>query len=95
MVGVLIGFNKGAFAFCNGLKSVTIGESVTFIGRGAFMSENLESVIFSEPNGWWVSSDRYAANGSYLAVTNLQDDETVASYFKSYNYYGDYYWKRT
>ena len=79
------------WAFLNvGLTSVTIPSSVTFIGKYQFSTSLLQSVIFEDTSGWYVSTSADATSGTNLTLT---DTAKNATYFKST--YRQYCWFKT
>ena len=81
------------YAFYNrdDITSVTIPASVTSIGERAFYGcSNLATVIFENPNGWWVQSSNETIE---LNSTDIENTETLITYLTST--YDDYTWYRT
>ncbi len=80
----------GDFAFfncCNGLKSITIPNSVTIIGRYAFEDcPNLSYAIFENTSGWWWSDDPAATTGSEILSIYLKNSEKAAEYLSTTAY---------
>jgi hypothetical protein len=59
-----------AFAYCNDVKIVIIGKNVRFIGEYAFSNlQNVSSVSFEDEEGWYVTSDKDAATGDDINIT--------------------------
>ena len=80
----------GAFSDCTGLAEVNIPASVDSIGYMAFGGcENLKSVIFEDPAGWWCSASEEAIAGTLLDVTDASKN---ASQLRSQ--YCEYFWKK-
>ena len=88
---VITGGTIGSYAFsgCDSLTSVTIGNSVTYIGRWAFDNcRNLTDVIFKDPNGWYViDSHDVAEEITRVTLTNTTKNATYLT-----STYGRYYW---
>lgn len=86
-------FNGGsAFQDCDSLTSVTIGDSVTAIGKGAFYKcTSLTSITFEDTTTWYRTTDdddwSSKTGGTKTSVTSAS---TNATYFTST--YGGYYW---
>ena len=72
------------------LKSVTIPESVLYIGQYAFKDCPLESVTVQGNSNWQVSKTSDFANAETLNVT---DPAQYVDYF-TFDYF-EYYWKRS
>ena len=91
---VITGGTIGSYAFyeCRSLISVTIGNSVTYIGVWAFDDcRNLTNVIFNDPNGWYViDSHDVAEERTRVTLTNKTKN---ATYLRST--YGRYYWYKS
>jgi hypothetical protein len=66
---------------------------VTAISFWAFKGcSSLTSVVFENPNGWWLLSDVNATSGTNIDAAELADATTAAEYLKRYY---SYYWKRS
>ncbi len=80
-----------AFAQCSAMKSITIPNSVTSIGRSAFGNTGLTSVVFDDTVDWYVTDSSLnwsnKENGILVDTTNLS---TNVIYFRD-TYY-QYYW---
>ena len=78
------------FQKCGNLTEIVIPASLTSIGSYAFYGcSNLATVIFENPNGWWVQS----SNIIELNSTDIENTETLSTYLTStYSYYT---WYRT
>lgn len=91
---VITGGTIGSYAFyeCRSLISVTIGNSVTYIGKWAFDNcRNLTNVIFKDPNGWYViDSHDVIEERTRVTLTNKTKN---ATYLRST--YGRYYWYKS
>lgn len=64
--GVLTGLNKGAFSYCRGLTSVTIGNGVTSIGEYAFYNcSGLKNITYKGTVKEWnnISKEGYWKDG--------------------------------
>ncbi len=84
--GVLTIGETAFYTFYGGgsLTSVTIPDSVTTIDWSALVYyENLQRVIFKNPNGWEVE-------GTEILATDLSDAEKAAEYLKSGLYWGNW-----
>ena len=85
---------NSAFSGCSGLTGLTLPNTLTSIGTFVFSScTKLISVIFADPNGWWVSTSSTATSGTNLEVADLLDESTAATYLKTT--YFSYYWKKS
>ena len=85
---------SSAFEFCVKFSSITIPYNVKKIGPHAFKDcENLEEIILSNTNGWWITTYPYAYEGLNISRSSLSNKNTVLMYFLSS--YCDYYWNRT
>ena len=66
--------DKDAFAYCSGLESVTILNSVTSIAFSVFGDRvGLESVIFEDKSGW-------AVDGTNISADDRFDSAKAAEY---------------
>lgn len=71
-------------------QSIVIPYKVTSIGKRAFVSNSKwSSIIFLNPDGWYVTTTNGATSGTDVDVT---DPATAALYLRST--YIDYYWYR-
>lgn len=87
----LVKFVDSAFSGCNALKTITIPANVNYIAPSIFSScPNLTSVVFENPNGWWVATDASATSGTAVDVS---DPATAATRLKTT--YKSHYWKRS
>lgn len=57
----------GAFAYAKNLKSVTVSESVTQLGVNVFSASSLETIVFEDPDDWYIDN-----NGNKISVTSDQ-----------------------
>ncbi len=92
--GVLTGLNKGAFYLCNGLTTVTIGNSVTSIGDSAFYNcSRLKTVFYKGSAEQWnkISIDSYG-NGSLTRATRYYYSETEPALNAEGTAYNGNYW---
>ena len=81
-----------AFYKCSSLVSVTITDTVAFIGSNAFEGcDNLESIAIEGASSWYITDNRTnwenAVGGQLVDITS---DKICATYFKSD--YSDKYW---
>ena len=58
-----------------------------------YICDNLTSVTFANPNGWWYASEATATSGTAISADSLSDASTAAGYLRSS--YRNYYWFRT
>lgn len=77
------------FAYCDNLREIVIGKGVVEIERWAFLgSDNLENIVFLDPNGWYGSvmfSRRYEDidfTDSHKNVTLINDELSQYWLFK-------------
>ncbi|MBQ8174711.1 MAG: leucine-rich repeat domain-containing protein [Clostridia bacterium] len=85
----LTSIGNEVFSYCTSLKSITIPAKVNSIETHAFYTAGVTSVIFENPNGWYVTRDYGATSGIQL---NLTDAVKNVTYLKSTYYY--YLWYR-
>ena len=77
-----------AFAYCKDLTSITIPDSVTSIGNGAFYGcTALMNVTFYDPNGWYVTTTQGAASGTDIDLSDVSANATYLT-----DTYDGYYW---
>lgn len=75
------------------IRSITIPNSVTTIGIGAFYNCNsLTSIIFENPVDWWVAKEKNATSEIEILASDLADSAKATKYLTGD--YCFYYWKR-
>ena len=68
-----------AFYGCTSLTDISIPGSVVHIGKRAFSDcSSLTSVVFENPNSWWVSSD--CDMEDMTEIKGLSNTSTAATY---------------
>ena len=78
---------SSAFYSCDYLENITIGVSVTDIGYNVFSyCSNLNSVIFTNPNGWSCCLLSHGVAVIEFPAAALVNSETAAQYLLKYDY---------
>jgi len=80
---------KNAFAYCNSLRSITVGSKVNSIESNAFTSMSLTNIIFKEPQTWYVYKKTSSNSGTSTLVTITNNSFQNAML---YSEYADYDW---
>ncbi len=80
-----------AFAHCDNLGRITIGENVEYIGENAFYKDSKAEVVFQNTEGWVISPNDSAKDGTQINGTELQSS-AVSAYLT--DTYAEYYWLR-
>lgn len=74
------------------IESVIIPNSVRHIGKCAFGTNALQSIIFEDTSAWYYTNNSNFANGTEILESEILDPATAANYLKS-KYLNMYFYK--
>lgn len=87
------GISNYSFLECSALPKIVIPPNIKKIGTLVFSScSALTTVIFEDPNGWWITKDSTATSGEAVDAAIVADPTAAAAFIKSHL---SYYWRQS